>query len=160
MHSALAAKDKKVILTVLGSTSQGPKGALKPIFDEFDSCADGVRLMLYSTSQFYIDADNADWGIKTWLSIIQDPSKISIGFYDKIPYETPQSSDPAYSAEKYAGFPPNPTRAEAAVWIYKKVLSQSGLSIDRLGETFLWTDNPLTISQDQFFQEFDKDLNQ
>ncbi|NGX32523.1 MAG: hypothetical protein K1060chlam4_00571 [Candidatus Anoxychlamydiales bacterium] len=161
LHTALAAKDKKVLLTVLGATSNGPKGPLKPIFDEFDSCADGVRLMLYNGgSQFYIDANNPSWGLKAWEEIIDDPSKIAIGFYDKVPYETPQSSDAAYSAEKYSGFPTNPTRAEAAAWIYKKVSKDSGLSIDKLGEPFIWTDDPLTISTNTFFQEFDKALNQ
>jgi len=159
LHSSLAAKNKKVLLTVLGSTSNGPKGPLKPIFDEFDACADGVRLMLYSNAQFYIDADNADWGFKTWIDIIKDPSKINIGFYDKIPYETPQTSDPDYSAEKYSGFPSNPTRSEAAAWIYKKVSKDSGLSISQFGEPFAWTDDPLTISTNQFFQGFDKNLN-
>ncbi|NGX51890.1 MAG: hypothetical protein KR126chlam5_00179 [Candidatus Anoxychlamydiales bacterium] len=160
LHSALAAKNKKVLLTVLGSAANGPRGPLKAIFNEFDSCADGVRLMLYSNAQFYIDANNTDWGFKTWVEIIKDPSKISIGFYDKIAYETPQSSDPDYSAEKYSDFPTNPTRAQAAAWIYKKVSKDSGLTISQLGAPFTWTDDPLTISTNQFFQDFDKDLNQ
>ena len=159
LHKGLENTNKKVYLTLLGSIGGGPKGALKPIFDNFDACADGVRLMMYSNVQFYIDANNPGWGIKPWLDILQDPSKISLGFYDKIAYENPQSSDPDYSATKYQSFPQNPTRAKAAIWIYEKVLSDLGLAVKQLDKPFIWVDDPTTVGQNQFVEEFNKYLN-
>jgi hypothetical protein len=160
LKSALNKENKTVSFTLLGSISQGPSGSLKFIFDEFDSLADFVRLMLYDGgTQFYIDANNEDWGLNKWVKIVKDPKKLSIGFYDKIPYETPASSDPDYSSEKYSGFPANTTRAQAAAWIYKRVLSQMSISINDFNKPFFWTDNPQTIATNAFISELDKDLN-
>jgi hypothetical protein len=146
LHQGLSpAKD--VTLTVMGDINQWSK-TLAPLFTGFDSMFDGLNLMLYSDKEFYIDADNPTWGLKQWISLINDPSKIHIGFFDSIPYENPDAS----SGKKYdvSGL----ERGEAAAKIYLDVLKDLGLSKAQMGEPFWWTDNPTTISGNKTMEQF------
>ncbi|MBN2479914.1 MAG: hypothetical protein JXA94_06775 [Parachlamydiales bacterium] len=163
LKSLLAKENKKIYLTLLGDTTKGPNGPLKPIFDNFDTYVDGVRLMLYSNSQFYLDADNKNYGINLWIDAVKGPSKLSIGFFDMIAYENPQLTDPDYDEKQkdgfYSDFPKNPTRGQAAVWIYKKVASQLKLNFENFQKPFIWTNVPQNIPNNEFMKDFNEALS-
>ena len=140
------------ILTVAGAVSNGPTGILAPLFNLTNSFKK-INLMLYSSSQFYVDAYNPTWGIKAWMQHVP-ADFLSFGFYDKIPYENPKVSDPDYSAEKYADMPANLSKGQAAAWTYLKVLDDSGLTPKEVKPPFIWTDNPNTIGSNVFMKDF------
>jgi hypothetical protein len=129
-------------LTVAGALSSGPIDnpplGLNPLFSNLNSCFTGVNLMLYSTNQYYLDADNVTWGIKQWLSYVS-PSMLHVGFYDAIAYEQPSAS----AGEQYS-IPSQFTRGEAAAWVYQQVLKQVGNP--SLGNPFFWTDKPQNLT--------------
>jgi hypothetical protein len=139
---------KRVILTVMGDAPTWAGNILKPLFTQFDQMFDGVNLMLYSNTQYYLDANNPTWGINLWLTYVPDPSKICIGFYDKIAYEDPASS---------AGRPYNVsglTRGQAAAKIFLDLLADLHLTRDQVAEPFWWTDTPTTLAQNQVLSDF------
>lgn len=144
LHSLLAPEGKTTQLTVEGSVADWPNRYLKALFygadgsKIFGQLFDHLNLMLYSSSKYYIDANNPTWGIEEWLNIIgkENASKISIGFEDAIPYENPNAS----AGEKYK-VDPN-SRGDSAAMIYLQLLAQlkkDGYPTD-LGSPFWWPD--------------------
>ncbi|MGB7978292.1 MAG: glycoside hydrolase family 18 protein [Chlamydiales bacterium] len=146
LHSLLQSSNKQMILTVEGDLSNAKKLDLNNF--------DGVNLMLYSTSQYYIDADNDTWGLKQWIAAVGNPQKIHVGFYDSIPYENPSAS----AGEPYP-IPEGLSRGDAAAFVYESALNELGLTPDQVGEPFWWSDNPMTLAQDQVMQDFWSYLN-
>lgn len=142
LHNKLAPQGKTVILTVEGSTKWA--SVLKPLFYDdqqkpiFGDLFDGLNLMLYSESQYYIDAKNDDWGIEEWIDIIgkQNANKIHIGFEDHVPYENASASaGGVYHIDTN-------NRGQAAAEVYLQLLAQ--LKKDgypsKLGAPFWWPD--------------------
>lgn len=142
LHKQLALQGKSVVLTIEGSTKWA--GVLKALFEDekgnpsFSQLFDGLNLMLYSQTQYYIDANNSDWGIEQWLDIIEKENvdKIHVGFEDHVPYESPTAS---------AGAPYRITtsnRGQAAAQVYEQFLKQlkDDMYPEGLGEPFWWPD--------------------
>jgi hypothetical protein len=155
LHTQLSAQGKQSTLTLAGDINAGPEGPLQGIFDDFDIYFDRVNLMLYSTDQYYIDANNETWGISQWLSCVNNnPSKISIGFYDSIAYEDPAAS----AGKKYnvAGL----SRGAAAASIYLQLCddltAQLGreITVNDFAAPFWWTDDPTTLPSNEVLQDF------
>lgn len=142
LQKTLASKGRSVILTIEGATSWATVlGALfkddagNPIFNNLFN---GLNLMLYSQTQYYIDANNATWGIEQWMDIIgkESASKIHIGFEDNVPYENPTAS----AGEPYHITTSN--RGAAAAQVYQQLclkLQADGYPSD-LGSPFWWPD--------------------
>jgi hypothetical protein len=64
----------------IGDINQFPE----VFFTDFDLYFDNVNLMLYSNTQYYIDATGSlyTWSLDKWIEAVgNDPSKLSIGFY-------------------------------------------------------------------------------
>jgi len=144
LHKILSAQGKEVTWTVMGGIQDWPKGILKSLFydDEgnriFSDMFDGVNLMLYSSTQYYLDADNQTWGIEQWIDVVgkENAGKIRIGFEDGIDYSNPSSSAGGhYNIDtKDSG--------KAAGEIYKQILDklkEDGYDVE-LGSPFFWPD--------------------
>lgn len=143
------------ILTLEGGLTEGPSGPLAFLFSSFNTQFDGVNLMLYSDSQYYIDANNVTWGIKQWMQFVPDLTQLHIGFYDSVAYENPNSS-----AGTIYPIPDNLTRGQAAAFIYQTLLSELGISYSQIGKPFWWTDNPANLTTDTVLSDFYHYLNQ
>jgi len=65
LHTALA-KKALVMLTPAPTIADGPGKTLDFLFKDFAKKFDGVNLKLYSTTGYYLDADDARWGIDQW----------------------------------------------------------------------------------------------
>jgi hypothetical protein len=142
-----------VSVAVIGDINQFPEVFLK----DFNSYFDRVNLMLYSNTQYYIDATGSlyTWSLDKWIQAVgNDPLKISIGFYDSIAYEDPASS----AGEKYdiEGL----TRGQAAASIYLQAAKNLGITVCDFASPFWWTDNPVTLSANTVLQDFYSYLDQ
>lgn len=148
LHQNLAPHNKKMSLTLEGS-HRWVETLKAAFYDDqhhsiFGQLFDGLNLMLYSQSQYYIDAkdsDQVDWGIEGWLDIIgkENASKIHIGFEDKVPYEQPTAS----AGKKYHVDTTN--RGQAAAEIYRQLLDtlkKDGYPAE-LGGPFWWPDSDI-----------------
>lgn len=142
------AKSCSSTLTVAGAIQDGPEGTLKPLFDSFDTMFTGVNLMLYSNTQYYIDANNVTWGLEQWTSYVP-ASKTHVGFYDKIEYQ-----DPAASAGQKYDIPSGDTSGQAAVYVYETALGEMGSGVSNFAAPFFWTDDPGTIPTNTFMSDF------
>lgn len=144
LHAGLSAEGKAVTLTAMGSINNGPNGFLREVFYDsnnqpiFNQMFDGLNLMLYSTTEYYINAKTSygDWSIESWIDLVgrQNTSKIHIGFEDGINYASPSSSaDGSYNIDTQDS-------GTAAAEIYEQVLQQ--LKKDgyptNFGEPFFW----------------------
>lgn len=138
----------EVTLTVPGDVNYWAGNVLNPLFENLDSMFSGVNLMLYSNSQYYLDAHNVTWGIAEWLSYIQNPLMTHIGFYDNIAYEDPNAS----AGQKYDVH--GLTRGQAAAQIYIDVLKELNYGVNQFGDPFWWTDTPTTIDANVVFEDF------
>lgn len=82
-----------------------PKGFLKELFDDFNNLFDGVNLMAYSNTEYYLDAVNDTWGMTSWIDIVgkENAHKICLGFFDLVPYEktAPREERGLKAAEAY-----------------------------------------------------------
>lgn len=144
LHDLLAKEGKKSTLTIMGGLADWPKRYLKDLFQDgkgnsvFTKMFDGVNLMLYSSTQYYLDAKNPTWGIEEWLDLLgkQNASKIHIGFEDGINYANPKNS----AGTKY--HVDTTDSGKAAAEVYKQLLAQ--LEKDgypsKLGSAFFWPD--------------------
>lgn len=136
-------------LTVEGGLAavQPPSGYLCPLFysstgtPNFSTMFDGLNLMLYSSSQYYIAANDPSWGIEQWLNLIgpQNAPMLHIGFETGINY-----ADPSSSANSPSPFPipPNTSPGAAAAMIFQQLeqqLAAAGYPSD-LGAPFMWVD--------------------
>jgi hypothetical protein len=164
LHSQMKSQGKSVEITVEGSLQNGPDGTLAPIFNHFTDKFDGVNMMLYSQSQYYLDADNETWGIVNWVKSIVDTSDgkataeqvmkgLHIGFYDSIDYTNPTSS--AGTAYK---IPSGLTNGQAAAYVFRQI--EQGVQAAypdqkiALGDPFLWTDDPSKMDGNTFMKDF------
>jgi hypothetical protein len=159
LHSKLKAQGKTATITLVGSLTEGPAGNLKTIFQSFDTYFDQVSLMLYSDSVYYLDADNASWGIKQWLSYLSnDPSKLCIGFFDSIPYEDARAS--ATQPCPYSDVISGATRGEAAAKIYLKLIDNlnaelgTSYTVDSFPAPFWWTNDPTSLPNNEVLSDF------
>lgn len=134
-------------ITVVGDINQLPSS----ISDNFDSYFDKVSLMLYSNTQYYLNAEgNYTWALDNWIKAVgNDPSKISIGFYDQIAYENPSSNagTEAYDVDDLS-------RGQSAAKIYIQVAEDLGISIEDFASPFWWTDDPTTLSSNTILEDF------
>ncbi|MBS0623566.1 MAG: hypothetical protein JSS62_02990 [Verrucomicrobia bacterium] len=148
LHSDLSAQGKTSTLTLEGSLASWPKGTFSFLFSNpsvFNSMFDGLNLMLYGGSKFFIDANNPSWGIEQWLNIIgpQNAGKLHIGFTDSVPYETAGQSGGSSAGQAY-DIPPGTSRGAAAAMVYQQMEQQvqqdfakQGVSV-QLGDPFWW----------------------
>lgn len=157
LHSQLKAEGKTSSITLVGALTEGPTGPLKSIFDTFDTYFDYVNLMLYSNTQYYLDASNGSWGIEQWLDCVEnDPSKISIGFFDQIPYENSTANATQPSPYTVSGL----SRGEAAASIYIQLCSKinqdkgTSYTVDSFEAPFFWTDDPTTLPSNEVLEDF------
>lgn len=151
LHGILTTQGKQSILTIEGSLQDGPGGVLAPLFQNFDQNFDGLNLMLYSNSQYYLDANNPTWGIEQWMQYIPDPSQIHIGFFDQIPYNSPSASGSGVPYD----IPPGLTYGQAAAAIYLQLLQQcGGYTPNQFGEPFFWTQDPTQLAGNPFPLDF------
>ena len=167
LQTEMSKVSKSVTLTVEGSIQDGPKGTLSVLFenDKFNTYFNGLNLMLYSDTKYYIDADNVTWGIDQWLDIIgkENAYKIHIGFDDGIAYE-----DPSASAGKIYSITPGADRGKAAAEVYTEFLAdlKSNGYPNSLGSPFWWPANTVhapdnwsrynpTIKGDVVLEDFD-----
>lgn len=162
LHSQLSSQSPPIpsILTVAGSIQDGPEGTLKDLFTDFSSMFDGVNLMLYSNSQYYLDANNTTWGISQWLAATDiPPDEIHIGFYDSINYNDPSSN----AGNTPYNIPQGLSNGAAAAYIYiqlEKQLKEINPDYVPLGQPFFWTDQPTDIPSDNFMEDFNNYLQQ
>ena len=142
-----------VTLTVPGDVNYWAGNVLNPLFEDLDAMFSGVNLMLYSNSQYYLDAVNPTWGITEWLVYTKLPSITHIGFFDRIAYNDPAASaGQRYDVEGL-------TRGSAAAQIYLDVAKALNLNINDFGNPFWWTDDPKSIITSEVFTDFAEYLN-
>jgi hypothetical protein len=169
LHTELAKVEKEVVITVEGSIQNGPEGTLKSLFQNYASKFDGSNLMLYSQSQYYIDAVNETWGITEWISTLktlaneelteaQIISGLHIGFYDSIDYTNPASS----AGEQYE-VPAGLTNGAAASYVFQQMEKELQTALPDMeiefGAPFLWTDTPQDLPTNTFMEEFFNELD-
>lgn len=156
LHSNLSLQGKESTVTLMGGALSD--GAYDPVTKGFSGKFDSINLMLYSNSQYYLNAkENTQWlGVEAWLDETHiDPSKLHIGFYDAIHYETPGASA---DGAKYK-IKPGSSRGEAAAQIYQQLchqLHQDGKLQpgQSLGDPFFWIDTPGDPNSAQVMQDF------
>ena len=148
LYQQLSTLGKTSTLTVMGGIYDWPLGYLKGLF--FDSTGKGIvsqlfhylNLMLYSQTQYYLDANHPTWGIEQWLNLIgkQNSGMIQIGFEDAIDYSKPATS----AGGTYTITTTNPGTAAAQIYIQLlQKLTQDGYPVN-FGPTFFWPDNNRT----------------
>lgn len=145
LHQELQAMGKTLALTIEGSIFDWPQNYLKELFYDqsgelvFFSLFDELNLMLYSETQYYIDANNATWGIEQWLNLLgkaKSATAIHIGFEDGVNYASPNAS----AGESYVLDTTNPGTAAAEIYQQlQQKLMQDGYATN-LGEPFFWPD--------------------
>jgi hypothetical protein len=156
LHSQLQTQGKQSTITLMGGALDDP--AYNPVTQNLN-LFDGVNLMLYSNTQYYLNAKgNTVWpGIEGWLSKMpgQDPSKLHIGFYDSIPYEQASANGDAAQFD----IRPGSSRGQAAAEIYQQLCQQ--LQTDgylkpgqTLGNPFFWNDTPGDSRSEKVMQDF------
>jgi glutamine synthetase len=104
------AQGKHLTITVMMGIQDWPRGCLEELFTDFNELFDGVNLMAYSNSEYYLDAVNDSWGMTSWIDIVgkNNTHKISIGFFDRVPYEKAEprekrGASAAYTYSKLVG---------------------------------------------------------
>ena len=144
LHENLAKEGKTMTLTVEGSFNDWAKNYLKDLFYDdrgnpmFTKLFDGLNLMLYSETAYYVDAKNPAWGVEQWLDIIgkENESKVHIGFEDNVNY-----ADPSTSAGGHYKIDTTDS-GKAAAEIYEQLshqLEEDGCKAP-LGKPFFWPD--------------------
>lgn len=145
LFNLLSSQGKTSTLTIMGSIADWPKNYLKPLFYDasnrliVDQLFHRINLMLYSATQYYLDADDPTWGIQQWLDLVghDKASLLSIGFEDNINYCRPQAS----AGGAYVVDPNDP--GIAAAQIYSQILAtlQARGYPTNFSPPFFWPDN-------------------
>lgn len=144
LKQGLQGQNKPIVLTIEGSIQDWPLNFLKELFYDtsgnliFNSLFDGLNLMLYSQTQYYIDANNVTWGIEQWLDLLgrSNASMIHIGFEDGVNYADPNAS----AGIKYQIDTSKSGTAAAEVYLQLlQQLAQDGYP-NQLGQPFFWPD--------------------
>lgn len=144
LHSKLNAAKRTMTLTSMLSLADWPNGALKPLFYNsagqpiFSTIFDGLNMMAYSDTQYWIDPSNISWGIEQWLDIIgkENAGLMHIGFDDGVLYALPGANAGSYVYHIKEGS----TDGQAAAQILSELEAQ--LAADgydaALGTPFFW----------------------
>ncbi len=144
IKQGLQGKSKPISLTVMGSLHDWPLNFLKELFFDqsgnliFTTLFDDLNLMLYSQTEYYIDANNPSWGIEQWIDLMgrSNVSRIHIGFEDNVNYANPHAS----AGGTYQIDTTNPGTAAAEIYLQLlQKLDQDGYP-NQLGQTFFWPD--------------------
>jgi hypothetical protein len=158
LHQNLSAQGKESTVTLMGGAlnDHANYGALT---DNLTSKFDSVNLMLYSTTQYYLSAKpNNVWpGVEAWIQAVGgDASKLHLGFYDSIPYETAAANGDGSTYQ----IQPGSSRGQAAAQIYQQLSNQleqdgyTGNGKPSLGQPFFWIDTPGDPNSAQVMQDF------
>lgn len=157
LHSLTAQNGQQSTVTLEGGVITDPN--YTPLLSNFDSKFDSVNLMLYSNTQYYVDANNPTWGIEQWMDQVHlDPSQIHIGFYTAIDYTQAKSSaGGAYNIK------PGSSNGQAAAQIFQQLTQQLQTDGylkqgDSLGKPFFWEDTPGDPKSAQMMQDFNNTL--
>lgn len=161
---------KTVLLTSEGGVAANAQGMLKALFQDnqgnpiFNKMFDGLNLMLYSDTDYYVSATNQTYGIQGWMDVIgakNDPSiaqKIHLGFDDGVNYMN--GSEDGENKPISAA-----SNGQAAAMRYEQVLEtlkSNGYSTN-LGGILVWPDmnkNPYSsMPETQFESDFQQELN-
>ncbi|MBS0651926.1 MAG: hypothetical protein JSR39_00185 [Verrucomicrobia bacterium] len=144
LHGLLLKVGKTMTLTSMLSLADWPNGALKPLFYDssgnriFSQLFDGLNLMAYSDTQYWLDPNSISWGIEQWIDIIgkQNTGLAHIGFDDGVPYAQSSANGGSYPYVVQPGSPDG----QAAAQIYQQLqhqLSTDGYDL-LLGSPFFW----------------------
>lgn len=145
LKQMLQMQNKTSTLTIEGSIQDWPLNYLKFLFYDsnnqlvFPQLFDSLNLMLYSQTQYYLDANDPSWGIEQWIDLLgrQNAGMIAIGFEDAVNYASPSAS----AGGKYVLDTTNPGIAAAEIYIQLlQALATSGYPTN-LAEPFFWPDN-------------------
>lgn len=145
LKQMLQMQNKTSTLTIEGSLQDWPLNFLKELFYDannqliFPQLFSSLNLMLYSETQYYIDASNPTWGIEQWIDLLgtQNAGMITIGFEDAVNYASPSAS----AGGKYVFDTTNPGIAAAEIYMQLlQALAAAGYPTN-LGEPFFWPDN-------------------
>lgn len=138
LHNLLAPLGKKIYLTTLASVSDWPDRFIHFLFYDangkliFPQMFDGINIMAYSATEYYLDPTNPTWGIDKWLEIVgkENAHMINIGFEDNVNYT--EGSPPITST----------SNGDAAAKRYINLLEglKSADGVGHLGEIFVWPD--------------------
>ena len=90
LYNLVNNNQKTTSLTSMLSLNDWPNGALEPLFYNqagdpiFTKLFNGLNLMAYSDTQYWIDANDISWGIEQWIDIIgkENAKHIHVGFND------------------------------------------------------------------------------
>lgn len=144
LHQGMMSQNKPMTLTIEGAVTDWPQNLLKSLFYDannnliFFNLFDDLNLMLYSESQYYIDANNDTWGIEQWLDLIgkQNSAKLHIGFEDNVNYASASAS----AGETYTLDTTVPGTAAAEIYMQlQSQLAKDGYPTN-FGEPFFWPD--------------------
>jgi hypothetical protein len=142
LHSILEPEGKATTLTTMLGVSW--RSTFSQMLSNFTSYFDGLNLMAYSDSQYWLDPNTPSgdpdqgWTIEEWIDAIgrQNAGMIHIGFDDGVPYANPSANGGQY---KY-NIQPGSSNGQAAAQIYLALLAQ--LKADgypsTLGDPFFW----------------------
>ncbi len=141
LHSALEGTGQTMSLTTM--LGQSWRSTFSEFLSHFTTYFDGLNLMAYSDSQFWLDPDtpagdpNQGWTIEDWIDAIgkQNAGMIHLGFDDGVPYSQQGANGGQYSFQ----IQPGSSDGQAAAQIYLQVLDQ--LKKDgypALGQPFFW----------------------
>jgi hypothetical protein len=137
LHTALVGTSKTMTLTLMLGSQW--RTAFSAITTDFANYFDGLNLMAYSDTQYYICADDPTdgWGISDWITFVgvKNAGMVNLGFDDGIPYATAaanasQGSECAYTITSGS------SDGSAAAQIYTQLLSK--LAPTLLGTPFFW----------------------
>lgn len=157
LHTQLASMSKTSTLTLTGG-AMNSSSPLYPLLNNFTKNFDGLNLMLYSDSVYYLNtASNNVWpGIENAIKTIGgDASKLHIGFFPNVAYENPSANGDGASYK----INPGSSRGQAAAQMYQQLCQQ--LQTDgylkpgqSLGEPFFWVQTPGDPASSQVMQDF------
>lgn len=137
--------NKTSTLTIEGGIQDWPLNFLKELFYDaqnqliFPQLFNSLNLMLYSQTQYYLDANNPTWGIEQWLNLIgiQNAGMLSIGFEDAVNYAAAAAS----AGETYNLQTTDPGIAAAEIYLQLLQKLQNDGYPATLGNPFFWPDN-------------------
>lgn len=153
LHSDWANKGHTIDLTLEGDSVRSPSAGMQPFLKNFDTMFDGLNIMAYDDTKFYLSSDV----LKQWVSALpkDDLSKIHIGFDDTVNYNDPSAN---FYGQKF-NVPKGLSNGEAAACIYCQLLESSGLKPSDLGSVFMWSGkDPQNPQNSNFMKDFSKYL--
>jgi len=147
LYQQITPLGKRTTLTIEGGIQDWPLNYLKELFYNssglfiFPQLFTDLNLMLYSATQYYLDANNPTWGIEQWLQLMgkKNVGMIHIGFEDAINYASPTAS----AGGTYILDTTNPGTAAAEIYTQLlQKLTHDGYPTG-FAEPFFWPDGNL-----------------